>query len=223
MKLVLIRSVIIYLVVFFKVAQANDFNAEYSVVTSGIKIGKLTWFLEIKEDEYRTEINLGNSGFLSPLYSFKGKYSSKGVVENNKFKSKKYKQYWETKKKVKIVEMSFDDRLVRLVQTPEEKELSRLDLNSLFQYFDPLTSFINILKGANNAKTIDGRRIYTMRKNISNNLNQINIKIDDYKNIWADHRRNDLEKIEFLLEKDVFLPTKILVYFKDRVFKLKKI
>ena len=111
----------------------------------------------------------------------------------------------------------------KLSQTPKEKELSRIDLDKLFEYFDPITSFLNILNGFDNVKTIDGRRIYIMKKNTLLGDNKITIEIRDYKNIWADHNRNDLKKIEFLINKDVFLPEKINIYFKERVFKLQKI
>jgi len=47
------------------------------------------------------------------------------------------------------------------------------------------------------------------------------LNINNYKNIWADHQRNDLKKIEFIVGDD-FLPQKILIYFKERVFKLEK-
>ena len=48
------------------------------------------------------------------------------------------------------------------------------------------------------------------------------LEIEDYVNIWADHKRNDLKKIEFLV-KDDLLPYEILIHFKKRVFKLERI
>ena len=69
--------------------------------------------------------------------------------------------------------------------------------------------------------TIDGRRIYILKKNEGEDGNII-LKIEDYVNIWADHKRNDLKKIEFLV-KDDFLPYEILIHFKKRVFKLERI
>ena len=223
MRLCLIKIFIIFSVFFFKTANANNFNTEYAVSTSGIKIGEFNWVLKIEKNKYHSEINLKNSGIFSPLYSFKGRYSSLGIIQDNIFKSKEYKQYWETKKKVKIVEMSFNDYLTNLYQNPKEKELSRIDLYNLYQYFDPITSFINILSGNNNAKTVDGRRIYIMEKLKADSSKNISIKIRDYKNIWADHQRNDLKKVEFYLGEGGFFPEKILIYFKDRIFKLKKI
>ena len=46
--------------------------------------------------------------------------------------------------------------------------------------------------------------------------------IKEYINIWADHKRNDLKKIEFFIEDDL-LPYEILIHFKERVFRLEKI
>ena len=223
MKLYLIKLITIYAFLFFNTSLASDFEVNYNVSTSGIKIGEFNWFLNLNENNYTTKINHKNSGLFSALYKFKGGYASVGIIEDQMFKSKKYKQNWQTKKQVKIVEMSFDDSVSKLSQTPKEKELSRIDLDKLFEYFDPITSFLNILNGFDNVKTIDGRRIYIMKRNTLLGDNKITIQIRDYKNIWADHNRNDLKKIEFFINKDVFLPETINIYFKERVFKLQKI
>ena len=91
----------------------------------------------------------------------------------------------------------------------------------MYLYFDPITSFINILNGRDEAKTVDGRRVYTLKK-IEGEGESIVLKIKNYKNIWADHKKNDLKKIEFFIGDDL-LPNKIFIYFKERVFKLEKI
>ena len=223
MKLHFIKLISIYVFLFFNTSFAGDFEVNYNVSTSGIKIGEFNWFLNLNENNYKTKINLKNSGLFSALYKFKGGYTSVGIIENQMFKSKKYKQNWQTKKQTKIVEMSFDVSVTNLSQNPKEKELSRIDLNKLFDYFDPITSFLNILNGFDNIKTIDGRRIYIMKKNILLGDDKITIEIRDYKNIWADHNRNDLKKIEFFMNKDTYLPEKMNIYFKERVFKLQKI
>ena len=223
MKLHLTKLVSIYIFLFFNTSLANDFEVNYNVSTSGIKIGEFNWLLNLSENNYTIKINLKNSGLFSTLYKFKGGYTSVGIIENQMFKSKKYRQNWQTKKQNKIVEMSFDGSVTKLSQNPKEKELSRIELDKLFEYFDPITSFLNILNGFDNVKTIDGRRIYIMKKNALLGNNKITIEIRDYKNIWADHNRNDLKKIEFFINKDFYLPEKINIYFKERVFKLKKI
>ena len=61
--------------------------------------------------------------------------------------------------------MSFDDYLTELKQEPVEKEIARINLDGLYLYSDPLTSFLNILNGSEESKTVDGRRIYTLKKN----------------------------------------------------------
>ena len=62
---------------------------------------------------------------------------------------------------------------------------------------------------------------YILLKKILVLICKIVLNINNYKNIWADHQRNDLKKIEFIVGDD-FLPQKILIYFKERVFKLEK-
>ena len=215
------KFLVFFIIFVVNVSYANSFSAEYKVSTTGVKIGNFSWSLNINDNIYQTEINLKNSGIFSPLYKFEGNYLSTGVIENNIFKTHNYKQFWKTKKKTKIVKMSFDDYLIELKQEPREDEIARVNLEDLYLYFDPITSFINILNGENEAKTIDGRRIYRLKKNEGEDGNII-LKIEDYINIWADHKRNDLKKIEFFIEDD-FLPYEILVHFKERVFRLERI
>ena len=221
MRLCLNKFLIFFVIFVVNTSYANNFSAEYKVSTTGIKIGNFSWSLNINDNVYQTEINLKNSGIFSPLYKFEGSYLSVGVIEDNIFKTENYKQFWKTKKKTKIVEMLFDDYLIELKQDPIEEEKARVNLEDLYLYFDPITSFINILNGENEAKTIDGRRIYRLKKNEDGDGNIV-LKIEDYINIWADHKRNDLKKIEFFIEND-FLPYEILIHFKERVFKLEKI
>ena len=185
------KFLVFFIIFVINTSYANNFSAKYKVSTTGIKIGNFSWSLNIDDNIFQTEINLKNSGIFSPLYKFEGSYISAGVIENNIFKTQNYKQFWKTKKKTKIVKMSFDDYLIELKQEPIEEEIARVDLEGLYLYFDPITSFINILNGENEAKTIDGRRIYTLKKNESENRNII-LEIEDYVNIWADHKRNDL-------------------------------
>ena len=220
-RLSLNKYLVFFIIFVFNTSYANNFSAEYKVSTAGIKIGNFSWSLNINDNIYQTEINLKNSGIFSPLYKFEGSYLSTGVIENNIFKTQSYKQFWKTKKKTKIVKMSFDDYLIELKQEPIEEEIARINLEDLYLYFDPITSFINILHGENEAKTIDGRRIYRLKKNEGENGNII-LKIENYINIWADHKRNDLKKIEFVVEDD-FLPYEILIHFKERVFRLERI
>jgi len=221
MRLYLNKFLILLVLLFMNTSYANNFNVEYKVSTKGIKIGYFDWSLKISDNVYETEIKLENSGIFSPLYKFKGNYLSVGIIENGVFKTQKYRQFWETKKKMKIVNMLFDDYLIELIQEPTEREVARISLEELYLYFDPITSFINILNGKKEAKTVDGRRIYTLKKD-NDESKKIILKIEDYRNIWADHRRNDLKKIEFFV-KEGFLPYKIFIYFKKGVFKLEKI
>ena len=221
MKLYLNKFLPLLVIFIINTSYANSFNTEYKVSTAGIKIGYFNWSLIINDNAYQTEINLKSSGVFSPLYKFDGSYLSVGIIENKIFKTQEYKQYWTTKKKTKIVKMLFDNYLIKLTQEPTEKEMARINPEELYLYFDPITSFINILNGGNEAKTVDGRRVYTLKRNEDRD-GKILLKIEDYRNIWADHKRNDLKKIEFFI-KDDLLPYKILIYFKGRVFKLEKI
>ena len=122
MGLYLNKILIIVLIFFFNTSSANNFNVEYKISTAGIKIGYLKWNLIIKNNVYQTEIDLKNTGFLTPLYKFEGQYFSLGSINENFFKAEEYKQYWKTRKKTKIVNMIFDNYLIDLFQDPAEKE-----------------------------------------------------------------------------------------------------
>ena len=162
-RLCLNKFLVFFVIFIANTSFANSFIAEYKVSTTGIKIGHFSWSLNVNDNIYETEINLKNSGIFSPLYKFEGSYLSVGVVENNIFKTKTYEQFWKTKQKTKIVKMLIDDYLIELKQEPIEKEVARVSLEGLYLYFDPITSFINILNGEDEVKTIDGRRIYILK------------------------------------------------------------
>ncbi len=218
-----IIKIIIFILFISSTVIADEILSKYDVSTSGIKIGSFNWLITTEDDYYETKIFLKNEGILSSLYKFEGEYLSRGKINNNQFKTQYYKQHWVTKNKTKVVEMSFSNNLINIFQEPEELEHSRIKFNELYEYFDPITSFLNILKGEKSVKTIDGRRVYIMKKTLSNKSDEMILMIEDYKNIWADHKRNDLKKIEFLMGGEKILPKKINIYFKNRVFKLKKI
>lgn len=222
MKLFLTKfCLIIFIIFFLNNSYANNFNASYNVSTKGIKIGNFNWSLNIENNTYETKIDLKNSGLLSALYKFEGSYIASGVIENGMFKTESYKQIWKTRKKTKIVNMLIDNYLIELTQEPLEEEIARINLEDLYFYFDPITSFINILNGESEVKTVDGRRVYKLKKNYISKSGKIVLNIENYKNIWADHKRNDLKTIEFFVEEGL-LPSKILIHFKERVFKLEK-
>tara|TARA_B100000575_G_scaffold293658_1_gene305797 strand:- start:5780 stop:6478 length:699 start_codon:yes stop_codon:yes gene_type:complete len=222
LKFVLI-NIILLILSFPQLAKTDEIISEYIVSTSGIKIGKFSWSININKNNYETKIFLKNSGLFSTFYQFEGEYVSKGKVYENKFKSNYYKQFWKTNKKTKTIEIFFEEKLIELIQKPEETEEARINFNKLIDYYDPITSFINILRGNDLVKTVDGRRVYTMKKIILGNKSLISIEIINYKNIWADHKRNDLNKIEFLLNENEMFPEKINIYFKERIFKLQSI
>ena len=47
--------------------------------------------------------------------------------------------------------------------------------------------------------------------------------IREYKNIWADHKRNDLEKITLISKPNSYLPEAIYISFKGQLFKVLKV
>ena len=70
MKLYLTSLLLLFLSFFSVTSYADNFKVEYTVSTTGVKIGYFTWSLDVYNNTYKTEINLKNSGFLSPIYKF---------------------------------------------------------------------------------------------------------------------------------------------------------
>ena len=204
---------------------AEDFSAEYKVSTRGLTIGELFWNLSKNNIEYHLKIELKSRGLLSSLYKFKGTYVVNGFIENKTFVPKLYSQEWITNKKKKDVQIAFEtNKILNLFQKPKEKEFSRIDVDQLRGYSDPLTSFLKLLSGIPESKTIDGRRVYVF--SLVHNHESENKKtyiIKNYSNIWADHKRNDLEKISIVSGLGDYFPQAIFINFKGQLFKVLKI
>ena len=233
MKLLLIKFVLFFTVVFNLSADlsAKKLEAFYKIELGIINVGSIKWRIDLDGDSYITSILLKDRGLLSGLYQFTGEYLSEGKILKGEFVSSRYKQFWETKKKTREVEILFNKEMVSvLILKPKENESPRVDYLRIRGLTDPLSSFLNILaNNTNNFKTIDGRRLYKMSldsKSIDGNVVSKKIFIKDYFNIWADHKRNDLKFIatkQDLSKEDVIFPKNIKINNKGLVFKLTKI
>ena len=202
---------------------ADGFYKEFSIKVSGLKIGELVWVLEIDNNNYLNNIKLKSKGLLSAIYTFEGNYFSKGMVANNKLEPHTYNHVWKTNKMEKTMDLNFEDNtLSSLNQTPYEKEKLRVDVFNIKQTKDPLSSFLEIIMGEASSLVVDGRRIYTMNAGFNKEENKTVINIEEYSNLWADHKRSKFEQISFEKKDGVLLPIKINIYFDGRVFKLEQ-
>lgn len=212
---------LILLVGFSTSVFSKNIEAKYVIKGKGFTIGELNWKLQMEEDLYETIIELNSTGPLSLIYNFKGSYKSDGKIINGMLSPNIYKQTWITKKKLREVELIFKQfKLKKLKLNPIENEVARIDYLSLENYNDPLTSFINILLGKESHYTIDGRRTYLFVPKKNEKFTKI--LIQKYINIWADHKRNDLEYLEIYNDVNDFFPKKIKIKFKGYVFLLIK-
>ena len=209
---------------------AEDFKEAYVIEIGKIDIGELLWDVKLSNDNYKILIRLKSQGFLSKLYKFEGSYETNGSVVKGSLMPLKYKQFWLTKNKRREVEITFNNRsIIGLEIFPYEKELPRVEYAEIENHFDPLSSFLNILTGKEKSKTIDGRRIYSMvveKQDGYETRETKKILIEDYVNIWADHKRNDLEYVEIKQEysEGVFsMPEVIKIKFKGLLYKLRRI
>jgi len=222
MKLVL-NSFFIFFVMFCSPVLGESFSKTYLIKSSGIKIGKLDWEVVIDDKKYRNDLRLKSEGVLSIIYNFEGDYSSEGGVENKKLRPTKYTHLWKTNKTTKKMNLVFqNNKLKSLDQFPIEKEGLRTDVFDIKETKDPISSFLQIVMGHNMSLVVDGRRIYTMNAFVNKDLNQKTVELLDYINLWADHKRTKFEKIAFEKKMGEFLPSKILIYFDKRIFKLEE-
>ena len=199
---------------------ANNIQQVYSIKTKGVTIGILSWNLSIVENKYKTSIKLRSRGLLSKFYVFSGDYSAIGTIRKNILYPSIYVQNWETSNQKKYVELRFKGNIVEsLTLDPKEKEIARIKYKELENYKDPLSSLINIMLTGEQSYTIDGRRIYLLFPDREGNK----ILIKKYINIWADHKKNDLEYLEIQLSERNTLPEKIIIKFKGSLFYLRKI
>ena len=210
---------IIFILLLTFPTMSKEVGVKYNVKTKGITIGELYWSLKIEKGEYKSEISLMNKGFLGSLYKFKGLYESSGILNNNKYISKKYNQEWLTKNKSTNVSIVFNELQVPdLKLLPKESELARINFKMLNDHNDPITSFLNIILKGTSSKTIDGRRVYTLFPEKKEGFTKVTI--ENYINIWADHKRNDLSYIKIYQDQNKKLPIKIVFFFKGSLFTL---
>ncbi len=217
------NSFFVFLFLFCFPALCKEIVNTYTVKSSGIKIGILEWEIGIEKTKYTNKLNLKSEGFLSAIYSFRGEYFSEGFVEDEEFMPIKYYHSWKTKKIRKKMNLFFkNNSLLTLDQEPIEKENLRVDVFAIKQTKDPLSSFLQIIKGGEESLVVDGRRLYTMSARYGEGVSQTIVQIKDYFNLWADHKRSKFEKITYEKNSGDFLPSKIFIYFDGRVFKLEK-
>ncbi len=201
----------------------EEIKKNYIVKTGLIKIGELVWEIKVSNTNYSNKLILRSKGFISGLYNFKGDYFSEGINNKNELFSKKYKHTWQTKKKIKKIELSFNkNKLVKLNQEPVEQEKMRFNVYDIENTNDPLTSFLKIIMGKKNTLVVDGRRMYNMEAQYSEETKQTTIELTNYSNLWAEHKRNKFEKIIFEKQNGEILPFKIHIYFNGRVFRLEE-
>ena len=226
----LVVTLVFFVFTNFSTLFAEDFKESYVIEIGKIDIGKLLWEVNISNDNYKILIRLKSKGFLSKLYKFEGSYEVAGNVVRGSLMPLKYKQFWLTKNKRREVEITFDNHSITGLEIfPHEKEHPRVEYTEIENHFDPLSSFLNILTGKEKSKTIDGRRIYSMvieKQNGYETRETKKILIEDYVNIWADHKRNGLEYVEIKQEygEDAFsMPEVIKIKFKGLLYKLRRI
>ena len=167
---------IFFIFLFSESLSSKEFESKYTIKTKGVKIGELTWRLKMTNDEYKTKLHLKSQGLLSGLYKFEGQYDSFGNIENETLIPLEYNQLWKTKKESRVVKIIFRAEAVKkLILKPIETELPRIDYKKLKNYYDPITSLLNILIKNSSFNTIDGRRIYILepikKKRVSKNCN----------------------------------------------------
>ena len=84
---------LVFLIFFCWPLQGQEIIKNYTVKTSGLKIGELSWKINSSNNNYTNKLSLKNAGLLSSLYSFKGSYYAEGKNFNNNLSPKKYTHF----------------------------------------------------------------------------------------------------------------------------------
>jgi hypothetical protein len=222
MKLIL-SNFFLFIFLFCTPVFGDIYFNKYIIYTSGIKIGELDWEVKIENQNFTNGIQLKSKGVLSGIYSFEGSYFSSGDFNNKKLTPHTYTHLWKTNKAVKKMHLVFKkNKLQSLKQEPIEKEQLRLNVFDVDFTKDPLSSFLQIIIGAQSSLVVDGRRFYKMNVKKDKNNSKKTIELSNYSNLWADHKRSNFEKIIFEKINGDLLPSKIFIFFDGRVFKLIK-
>ena len=234
------RGVVILLLasVFSTGASSERINVNYEITWNKISLGKVSWNLFLDSNEYSLEIILENYGVSSKLFPFYGEHFSKGEVNEGIYVPNKYYQIWNTKKKNRSINVLFKNRRIDFFEIiPKEAVGPRINFYNLDSVVDPLSAVLTIITKnrplvVNNV--FDGRRVYSLSTenmrlennyNISgfNSLFRQNLIISKYRNIWKDHNKKDLKKVEIVTgktESGLTLPLYFKIISKGLVFKI---
>jgi len=205
---------------------AVNIIANYEIVWNNVLLGEIEWQYNLNGSDYKFNIELRSAGIANKLYPFYGKYLSSGILDYNNFQVQYYSTTWKTKKKDRFIEIFFNKgRITSFKMEPNESGVSKIDFFKLNDATDPITASLELI--INNEEQIinnvfDGRRIYNLLM-INKNNNKYILKLDKYKNIWKDHNKTDLKKIEVTtgnFEDSIRLPLNFIIKNKRLVFKI---
>ena len=237
-----IKKIFLLLFIFIYSTSLHSKNilAYYEIMWGPLVLGNIKWEYHLNSSEYKFIIELNNSKISSKLYPFYGKHVSEGLVVNGNFVSKKYTQTWKTRKKDRFIEVILENNMiVSFIISPEQNKPPFINFYDLVIVTDPIAAALELI--INNDKKIlkdvfDGRRIYDLslknkrgqttflKERSVPHANKYDLEILNYKNIWKDHNKTDLKKVEILsgmIEEGLILPLNFIIYNKGLVFKIK--
>ena len=218
--------------------KAKTIIATYKISWNKIILGNILWEFNIQPTNYEFLIELENSSIASKLYPFYGKHSSSGQIIKGKFTPKKYENIWKTRKKEKLIEINFTKNKIGGLKIIPKQDISPfINFYKLRQPIDPVSAALDLI--INNDKRIiknvfDGRRVYELSvtkkklKKTKHNIGILNQKhyelnITNYKNVWKDHNKTDLKKVEIVtgeIRGGLILPLNFKIRNKRLIFKI---
>ena len=229
----------VFLFSFQKNLSAKTVVATYDISWNNIVLGNINWEFSVRPQSYKFSIKLQSSGLSSKLYPFYGIYSSSGIkTVGGSFKPEKYYHFWKAKKKEKLIKIMFSDNGVEsLTINPRPDIKPFIDFHKLNNSTDPITAALDLIINDDEkiAKNIfDGRRVYDLslasegygkikQKNKIFSVKYYELTIMNYKNVWKNHNKKDLKKVNIItgiIEEDLTLPLRFKIINKGLVFKI---
>ena len=235
----ILATLLIFSFSFNKGLNAKTILATYDISWNSIVLGNIYWEFSVFEKSYNFSIKLESSGFSSKLYPFNGTYSSSGIkTAGGSFIPEKYYHFWRGKKKEKLIKIIFSDNKIKnLTSVPEQSDEPFVDFYKLDNPTDPITAAMDLIINDDEkiAKNIfDGRRVYDLslasegygkikQKNKIFSVKYYELTIMNYKNVWKNHNKKDLKKVNIItgiIEEDLTLPLRFKIINKGLVFKI---
>tara|TARA_X000000368_G_C23035996_1_gene714609 strand:- start:1161 stop:1919 length:759 start_codon:yes stop_codon:yes gene_type:complete len=232
-----IRILVIVLIVLspYKLFSKN-FDVVYKIDWNTLHIADLYWSAEIINSEYSIKNKISSTGLFNKLYPYELSSLTTGNMIDNSFLPKLFNYTSKTKKKIKKVDISFNNKgLINdfyISPKPDPHFMDNFEKIINDKYFtDPVSQLFQyfLFQTSNNRTIIDGRRIYDLKSinlkekkieliSFTGEAKGIRITFPFYLSLWKNPKddKNNLKYIDIYYSKinNNNIPVQIIIKTK---------